>query len=126
MVARASGTDDEVRALYLGPFAEFTTARNALAKRLRKEGNPREAEVKELKKPSLSAWAVDQLFAQEARAMAALVGAGERARAAQRKAVSGGDPKALRDLLATIPGEVARLTRRGVQLLAPTEKRPGE
>src|SRR6185436_12913614 len=126
MPPRAPGIDDEIRALYLGPFAEFTPARNALAKRLKKEGSPREAEVKELKKPSLSAWAVDQLFAQEARAMAAFVGAGERARAAQRKAVAGGDPKALRDLLATIRGEVARLTGRGVELLAETEKAPGE
>jgi len=126
MATRAAGIDDEIRALYLGPFAEFTTARNALAKRLKKEGHTREAEVKELKKPSLSAWAVDQLFAQEPRPMAAFIGAGERARAAQRKAVAGGDPKALRDLLATIRGEVARLTGRGVELLAETEKAPGE
>jgi hypothetical protein len=84
MPPRSVGIDDEIRALYLGPFAEFTPARNALAKRLKTEGSPREAEVKQLQKPSLSAWAVDQLFAQEARTMAAFIGAGERARAAQR------------------------------------------
>src|SRR6185503_17331714 len=114
MAPRAAGVDDEIRALYHGPFAEFVASRNALAKRLKKEGSAREAEVKELRKPSLSAWAVDQLFAQEQRAMAAFVGAGERARAAQRRAATGGDPKALRDLLATIRGEVTRLTGRGV------------
>ncbi|HXT21048.1 MAG TPA: hypothetical protein VN923_09880, partial [Thermoanaerobaculia bacterium] len=126
MAPRAAGVDDEIRALYHGPFAEFVAARNALAKRLKKEGDAREAEVKELKKPSLSAWGVDQLFAREARAMAAFVGAGERARAAQRKAAAGGDPKPLRELLATIRGEVSRLTERGVELLAETEKAPGE
>ncbi|HEV8241817.1 MAG TPA: hypothetical protein VGS57_20810 [Thermoanaerobaculia bacterium] len=126
MAARAFGVDDEIRALYHGPFAEFTTARNALAKRLKKDGDARQTEVKELKKPSLSAWAVDQLFAKEARAMAAFVGAGERARAAQRKAAAGGDPKPLRELLATIRGEVTRLTGRGIELLAETEKAPGE
>jgi hypothetical protein len=126
MAARASGVDDEIRALYHGPFAEFVAARNALAKRLKKEGDAREAVVRELKKPSLSAWGVDQLFAREARAMAAFVGAGERARAAQRKAVAGGDPKPLRELLATIRGEVQRLTERGVEMLAETEKAPGE
>lgn len=126
MAPRAAGVDDEIRALYQGPFAEFVAARNALAKRLKKDGDPREAAVKELKKPSLSAWGVDQLFAREARAMAAFVGAGERARAAQRKAVAGGDSRPLRDLLATIRGEVARLTTRGVELIAETEKAPGE
>ena len=126
MAPRASGVDDEIRALYHGSFAEFVAARNVLAKRLKKEGDTRDAEVKELKKPSLSAWGVDQLFAREARAMAAFVGAGERARAAQRKAAAGGDPKPLRELLTTIRGEVGRLTERGVELLAETEKAPGE
>jgi hypothetical protein len=126
MAPRASGIDDEVRALYHGPFAEFIAARDALAKRLKQAGDARAAEVKQLRKPSLSAWAVDQLFAHEARAMAAFVGAGERARAAQRRAAAGGDPKPLREALATIRGETPRLTARGVELLAATEKAPGE
>jgi hypothetical protein len=126
MAARVSGVDDEVRALYHGPFGEFIAARDALAKRLKQTGNARAAEVKQLRKPSLSAWAVDQLFAHEPRAMAAFLGAGERARAAQRRAASGGDPKPLREALATIRGEAPRLTARGVELLAATEKAPGE
>ncbi len=126
MAPRAPGVDDEVRALYHGAFGEFIAARDALAKRLKQAGDARSAEVKQLRKPSLSAWAVDQLFAHEPRAMAAFVGAGERARAAQRRAASGGDPKPLREALATIRGETPRLTARGVELLAATEKAPGE
>ena len=57
--------DDEIRALYHGPLGEFTPARQALAKRLKKEGDPRQGEVGALRKPSLSAWAVNRLFARE-------------------------------------------------------------
>jgi hypothetical protein len=118
--------DQEIRALYHGPFADFVAARQALAKRLKQEGDERAAAVKELRKPSLSAWAVDQLFAHEAQAMAAFVAAGERARAAQRKAEAGGDPRPLREALATIAGETPRLLARGAELLAAAERAPGE
>ncbi len=48
--------------LYRAPFGEFIARRDALAKALRKEGRREEAdEVKRLKKPALSAWALNQL-----------------------------------------------------------------
>lgn len=120
-----SPLDDEIRALYQGPLAEFIAARQALAKRLKKEGDAREAEVRALAKASVSAWAVNQLFAHEARAMAAFVGAGERARAAQRRA-AGGDPEALREALALIRNETPRLTARAVELVTAADRAPGE
>jgi hypothetical protein len=110
--------DEEVRALYQGPLEEFVAARQALARRLHQARDARAAEVRTLRKPPLSAWAVNQLFVREAAAMAALVGAGERARAAQRKAIEGGDPRLLREALAAIRREAARLTERGGGLLA--------
>ena len=58
----------ELRALYQGPLADFVGARKALAKRLRQAGDPRHAEVAELRKPGLSAWAVNRLFALALRA----------------------------------------------------------
>ena len=119
------GFADEVRALYHGPLADFTAARKALAKRLRKAGDARAAEAAELRKPSLSAWAVGQLFAHEARAMAAFASAGDRARASQSRAASG-DPAALRAALATIRDETPRLLARAVELLAAAERAPGE
>src|SRR5262245_55314886 len=54
---------DDIDSLYSLPLAEFTSARNALAARLKKSGKSDEAEqVKTLAKPSVSAWAVNQLY----------------------------------------------------------------
>jgi hypothetical protein len=55
--------DDEIDDLFKLPVAEFTNARNTLAARLKKEGRTNDAErVKLLAKPSISAWAVNQLY----------------------------------------------------------------
>ena len=126
MPPRAPKLDDEIRDLYRGPLGEFTAARQALAKRLKQAGDKGEGEVRELAKPPLSAWAVNRLFAEEARGMAALVGAGERARAAQRRVVGGGDAAALRQAIETVREEAERLTRRGVEILTAAERAPGE
>ena len=126
MPPRAPKIDDEVRDLYQGPFGEFTAGRQALAKRLRQAGDARAAEVAGLPKPPLSAWAVNQLFAHEPKTVAALVGAGERARAAQRKVVAKGDPAALRQAIEAARAEVERLTARGAAILTEAERAPGE
>jgi hypothetical protein len=48
--------------LYRAPFDEFIARRDALAKELRRDGRRDEADaVKKLKKPALSAWALNQL-----------------------------------------------------------------
>ena len=55
--------EDEIDDLFRLPLAEFTGARNALAARLKKDGRANDAErVKLLTKPSVSAWAVNQLY----------------------------------------------------------------
>jgi hypothetical protein len=60
---RAPDLEPEIDALFQRPLAEFTSARNALAARLRKEGRAGDAErVKALAKPPAPAWAVNQLF----------------------------------------------------------------
>jgi hypothetical protein len=52
----------DVEELYRAPFGEFIARRDALAKALRKDGRREKAdEVKRLKKPALSAWALNQL-----------------------------------------------------------------
>ena len=49
-------------ALFKLPLAEFTGARNDLAARLKREGRANDSNfVKALAKPSISAWAVNQL-----------------------------------------------------------------
>src|SRR6266446_3435080 len=55
--------EDDVDELFRLPFPEFTAARNTLATRLKKSGRGDEADlVKALVKPSMSAWAVNQLY----------------------------------------------------------------
>jgi hypothetical protein len=84
--------------LYGLPLDEFTRARDELARELRKAGNPEAAdEVKALRKPSVSAWTVNQLARRHPQETRALVQAGEELRRAQRAAVTKGDAEALRD-----------------------------
>ncbi|HEV8579594.1 MAG TPA: hypothetical protein VGX68_10995 [Thermoanaerobaculia bacterium] len=88
----------DLQRLYRSPLEGFTAERNALAARLKKEGRKDDAaEVKTLAKPTPSAWAVNALFDRQPEKMEALLGAGKRARAAQREAVSGRGAEALRE-----------------------------
>src|SRR5688572_17988923 len=58
-----AGLEEEIDALFTLPLAEFTGERNTLAARLKKEGRADDAaRVKLLSKPSVSAWAVNQLY----------------------------------------------------------------
>jgi len=100
MAARKTELDAELERLHGLPLGEFTAARNALAKRLKKAGNADEAAyVQSLPKPTVSAWAVNVLFQRERERMEELLAAGERARAAQGEAVSGQGAGALREAL---------------------------
>ena len=84
--------------LYALPVEEFTKARDELAKELRKAGKKEAAdEVKSLRKPSVSAWAVNQAVRRRPQEAKALVKAGDELRKAQRGVVSGRDPAQLRE-----------------------------
>ena len=80
---------DEVDALYALPLDEFTAARNVLAKKLGSE------EIRKLAKPSVPAWAVNQLARRERKQLGELLKSGE----ALQKQVLGGKagPAALRE-----------------------------
>jgi hypothetical protein len=119
MATKKTDLDVELERLYRGPLDEFTPARNALAKQLRKLGSKKDADlVRALPKPTPSAWAVNLLFAREGEAMDALLAAGKRARAGQREAVAGRGAAALRESLEALRGLIDRLRRRGAGLLA--------
>ena len=84
--------------LYGLPVEEFTKARDELAKELRQAGKKEAAdEVKSLRKPSVSAWAVNQAVRRRPQEAKALVKAGDELRKAQRGVVSGRDPAQLRE-----------------------------
>ena len=80
----------ELAALYATPLDQFTAARNDLAARLDAEDNKEAAiRVKWLKKPSISAWAVNQLARTREIDLARLLKAGEALEEAQRAVLSG-------------------------------------
>src|SRR4051812_17300701 len=90
---------DEADALYGLPLEEFVAQRDALAKRLRGEGRREEAAaVKELAKPSVAAWGVNQAVRARAREARELWAAGDALAAAQAALLEGrGDAEALRE-----------------------------
>jgi hypothetical protein len=81
-----SATDDRIDELYQLPLAEFTPARNALAKTLKGD---EAAQVKRLEKPTVVAWAVNQLYWRERRTWDRLIAAGHALRSAQIAALKG-------------------------------------
>ena len=91
--------NDEVDELFKLPLAEFTDARNALAKKLKQNGRANDANlVKTLTKPSVSAWTVNQLYWHHREEFDTLLAAGQRVRKAQ---VSGSSSK-LADMRAAL------------------------
>ena len=75
--------EDEIDDLFRLPLAEFTGARNMLASRLKKDGRANDAErIKLLAKPSVSAWAVNQLYWEHRDEFDQLIATGKRFRSA--------------------------------------------
>jgi len=88
----------DVDDLYGLPLDQFTPERNALARELRNGGKRGEAaEVAALRKPSVAAWAVNQLVRTQRKDVSGLFEAGDALRSAQDDVVAGrGDGRALR------------------------------
>jgi hypothetical protein len=76
--------------LYGLPLERFTPERNALAKQLRAEGRRDEAaQVAAMRKPSVGAWAVNQLVRTQRRAVKELFTTGDALRRAQSELLAG-------------------------------------
>jgi hypothetical protein len=128
MAAKKSTPDleSEIARLYALPLAEFTPERNALATRLRKDGDREASErVKTLAKPPASAWAVNVLFRDQKKKMDALLTAGERARGALQKALTHGSADTLRDALHEERELRDDLRRQAIALLTEDGREPG-
>lgn len=93
----AAPDDKALGKVFVGDFEGFVARRDALAKRLRTDGDSEAAEqVKALKKPSRTAWAVNQFAANGGKQRTALLKAGMALRDAQEALVSGdGDRETL-------------------------------
>ncbi|MFL5302573.1 MAG: hypothetical protein ACJ79R_19765 [Anaeromyxobacteraceae bacterium] len=84
--------DDPVAQLYGLPLNDFVPGRNALARELRRAGHKEHAaEVAALKRPSVAAWAVNQLARRDPKELDLLLDAGHRLRTGQEEALKGGD-----------------------------------
>src|SRR5881296_1489926 len=82
----------ELDRLYGLPPDEFTSARNELAKQLRADGEREAAEqVRALAKPTIAAWAVNQLARRREAGVSELLDAAASLRSAQRRALAGGE-----------------------------------
>ena len=103
---------DEIDELYALPLAEFTAERNALAKRTGDAG------IKALAKPSVAAWAVNQLARRREVDLRRLLRAGERLEAAQKDAVLGGDQRAFERARADERDAVRLLRAAAAELLS--------
>lgn len=127
MAHRRTRLDTEIQRLYGLPLGEFTAARNALARRLRKEEKRDDAEkTAALPKPSGSAWAVNHLFTADPEGMDRLLSAGEGARAALQKILSGGDPGDLRNAIQEARELADTLRVQAIEALTDeTGRRPG-
>jgi hypothetical protein len=114
----ASGNvQDDIDALFQAPLAEFTAGRNALAARLKKAGNPDDAErVKALTKPSAPAWAVNQLYWNHRIQLDRLLEAGQRFRKAQTAQLAG-KAADLREPLEARRAALADLSTRAAKIL---------
>jgi hypothetical protein len=113
----AKQSTDEVDKLFQIPLAEFTSARNALAAKLKKEGDAEGGErVKTLGKPSISAWVANQLYWQHRKAFDRLLSAGDQFRKAQIAQLAGKSAD-LRAPLDERREALAELTRHGSDVL---------
>jgi hypothetical protein len=111
--------DPEAEALYGLPLEEFTRARDALARARAKAGDREAAAgIKALRKPSVVAWALNQLARRHPDDVARLLEAGARLRQAQTAALEGGDPSELREAGRAEASEVSVLAGVARSILA--------
>lgn len=102
----------DIDELYGLPLDQFVPARTALARELRSSGRREEAsEVAALRKPSVAAWAVNQLVRTQRKGVEELFGAGDALRVAHDDVLAGqGDAESLRKAVAQERAGVEALT----------------
>jgi hypothetical protein len=111
-------SDDDVDVLFALPPAEFVAARDELARRLRADGHREGAQdVRKLRRPSVPAWAVNQLARTYAADLDSLLEAGRALQHAQRAALSGVRGSGLREATTRRRQLIDDLVDRAVRLL---------
>lgn len=118
--------DDRTRALYRELPEGFIGARDALVRELKDAGHTEDAAlVKALRKPTVPAWAVNQLAEREAKGVEELLDAGAEVRSAQQAAMSSGaSADRLREATTARRQVVARLADSAGQALRESGRTP--
>lgn len=118
-------TVDDAEQLFDLPASDFVAARDDLVRRLKADGDRDEADrVKGMRRPTLAAWAVNQVVRQRPDEYAQLVEAGRVLQQAMRKAMSGVSDSGIRAATATRRDMVEALTERAADILADSGARP--
>jgi hypothetical protein len=108
----------EVDRLYKLPLDEFTSARNDLAQRLKRAGQKdAAAEVQALRKPTVPVWAINQMAHEHPKDVMALIEASDELRAAQERALGGGESDQLRSAASAEREALRKLTDHAQELL---------
>jgi hypothetical protein len=125
-VALKEAFEQAAQELYGLPPGEFTRARDARVKELRKQGDREAADrVKALRKPTVAAWALNQLARGRPKDLDALLAAGEELRAAQEELLSGGDRSAFQEAASKERELVAKLSGDATALASEAGERAG-
>jgi hypothetical protein len=110
--------DEATDHLYAVDLDAFVPERTRLSRELRDAGDGAGAErVAKLKKPTVAAWALNQLARQQRRDVDLLLDAGHRLRQAQEGVVGGADREAFEKAQNTQREALRRLTQQASQLL---------
>jgi hypothetical protein len=121
-MARDAAPDDldaRIDELYAGAPEDFVAARDRLAKDLKASGDADSAKsVKALRRPTVAAWALNQLARGHPDEVQALLEAGRGLRDAQAKAMAGGGPEALREATTRRRAATRTLVDRAARILS--------
>jgi hypothetical protein len=117
--------EEEVDRLYGLPLDEFTRARDELARGVRQEGDAdAAAEIKQLRKPNLPAWVVNQLARQRELDVQRLLKAGEQLAGAQVEAIRAPSGDALLDARRNQQHALEALAARAKEILVDAGRGP--
>jgi len=118
---------DPASELYALPLDEFTPARNELAKQLAAGGDKAAADaVRALRKPSVPAWAVNQVARRDPKGVTALFDTGKQLRAAQQKLIRSGDTAAVKEATVAERAAVRALVDDAKSILTEAGHAPNE
>jgi hypothetical protein len=115
----------DVAGLYREPPETFIASRDALARELKAAGDDAgAATVKKLRRPTVAAWALNRLAAEEPEHVEELLASGRVLSEAQRSVIGGGSPAELHDATARRRMLVAELTKGAAAVLREAGRSP--